>query len=99
MSYLLWLAIFACLPTILLWWKFYALLSQYKTTVLYCILFALIMEIPWDNFAVRNTIWYFPKGGSLGLHIGILPIEEYLFMITVTAFIVTIIIIYKYKGK
>ncbi len=99
MSYLLWLAIFACLPTILLWWRFYTLLSQYKTTVLYCILFALIMEIPWDNFAVKNAIWYFPKGGSLGFHIGILPIEEYLFMITVTAFIVTVIIIYKYKGK
>ena len=57
------------------------------------------MEIPWDMFAVSNKIWYFPEGGSLGIHIGILPIEEYLFMITVTAFIVTVIIIFKYKER
>ncbi len=99
MSYLLWLVIFAFLPTIILWWRYYIVLSRYKTTVFYCILFALSIEIPWDMLAVSNTIWYFPEGGSLGLHIGILPIEEYLFMITVTAFIVTTAIVYRYKIK
>ena len=97
MSYLIWLAIFAWAPTIVLWWMYYTVLSRYKMTLLYCILFALIVEIPWDFVAITTAIWYFPKGGSLGLHIGVLPIEEYLFMITVSAFIVTTAIVYKYK--
>src|ERR1700704_3541315 len=85
MSYLTWLALFAWIPTLVLWWKYHTVLSRYKMTLFYCILFALLEEVPWDNFAVGNAIWYFPEGGSLGLRIGILPLEEYLFIITVSA--------------
>lgn len=40
----------------------------------------------WDYFSVWREIWLFPEGGTLGLRLGILPIEEYLFFMIVPYF-------------
>jgi lycopene cyclase domain-containing protein len=59
--------------------------------------FALVFSIPWDIFAVTNHLWFFPKEGNIGFLILGLPIEEYLFMTTVTLLIGSITILVKYR--
>lgn len=45
-----------------------------------------ISGLVWDYFSVSQRIWLFPEGGTLGLRIGLLPIEEYLFFAIVPYF-------------
>lgn len=61
--------------------------------------FALVFSIPWDILAVTNKIWSFPKEGNIGFFILGLPIEELLFMTTVTLLIGSITIVVKYHKK
>jgi lycopene cyclase domain-containing protein len=61
------------------------------------VLSALLVSVPWDKMAVENEIWFFPKEGVLGISIGGLPLEEYLFISTVTLLVVTTTIIFKYQ--
>lgn len=62
---------------------------------------ALVWSVPWDILAIKQRIWYFPKGGHLGLYFGVLPLEEYLFITTVTFLIATITLVMRkgYKGN
>ncbi len=93
MEYVIWLTIFIILPTVFLWvlnWKY---LTQYWKPVIYCAIWALIFSIPWDIWAVYADIWRFHEGTNIGLPILGLPIEEYLFMILVTAQISTVVLL------
>lgn len=97
MNYIMWLTFAVWLPTAVLWaWK-HRLLWRYKKTFLHLILLTFIISIPWDFFAVGNRIWFFPKEGTLGVIVGGLPLEEYLFMITVAFFAGTIVLLSKYQ--
>lgn len=60
--------------------------------------FALVCSVPWDIFAITHKIWFFPKGGNLGLSVIGVPLEEYLFMTTVTLLIGSVVIMVKYKS-
>lgn len=97
MNYLLWLLTFVWIPTVALWYFNFNLLKRYWKTFLYAMFFTLLFSIPWDILAVRNQTWYFPVGHNIGLYILELPFEEYLFMTTVTAFVATMTIIFKYQ--
>lgn len=99
MNYIIWLAIFIWTPTLIMWHRHFNLLWRYRITLLHAIFFAFVFSIPWDILTVKHNIWFFPKEGNLGIYLGCLPIEEYLFMATVTLFVATIMIILKYKGK
>ncbi len=44
----------------------------------------------WDYFAVWRHHWAFPGGGLVGIYIGILPLEEYLFFLIMPFFILTV---------
>ncbi len=93
MGYIYWLLIFVWLPLVILWlfnWKY---LLQYKKIFLYCTIWALIFSVPWDIWATQSQIWKFPAGSHIGLTIGSLPIEEYLFIIFVTIFISTLVLV------
>jgi len=61
----------------------------------------IIVGTIWDSFAVHRGHWIFPEQRTLGIIIGILPIEEYLFFLIVPFFIIIIykIIIYKLVKK
>ncbi len=50
----------------------------------------LLLSTIWDYFSVWENIWAFPAGGTIGLRIGILPIEEFLFFLIVPYFGLTI---------
>lgn len=97
MAYLIWLSIFVWLPTLLLFIFNFKLLWKYKITLLHVMFFALIFSIPWDLLAVNTHIWFFPTSNNLGIFIGGLPLEEYLFIICVALFAGCLTIIAKYR--
>ena len=56
----------------------------------------LAILIPMDIYSVYKDVWQFPGDGIIGIKIISLPIEEYLFVIIVSYFI---LIIYKAIDK
>lgn len=50
----------------------------------------------WDNFAVWRGHWYYPGKGILGIFIGLIPLEDYIFAI-VTSY--TVLVLYKVIQK
>jgi len=42
-------------------------------------LLAFVYTAPWDNLIVVNGVWSYSKRQVLGLVIGVIPLEEYLF--------------------
>lgn len=97
MSYLLWLFVFIWLPTFILWLFNFSLLWRYKKILIYAMIGALSISIPWDILAISNHIWYFPKQGIVGIYLGIIPLEEYLYMTTVTLFVASVVLIFREK--
>lgn len=98
-EYLIWLSIFVWVPTLLLWVTNFDILRRYKRTLLFCTFFALLFSIPWDYWATKSKIWIFPQETNLGIWLGGLPLEEYLFIIFVTLEVSTITLIVKNKAK
>lgn len=64
--------------------------SLKEVLVFYFIVF--IIGTIWDNFAVWKGIWNYPGKGIVGLFIGLIPIEDYVFAI-ITSF--TVLVFYK----
>ena len=80
MTYLQFLALFTLAPIALLLlllrgrveratWRLAALLA----------LVAFVYTAPWDNLIVVNGVWSYSRRQVLGLVIGVIPLEEYLF--------------------
>ena len=42
---------------------------------------ALIYTAPWDNLIVLNKVWSYSRSLILGIVVGVIPVEEYLFYI------------------
>lgn len=97
MAYIAWLTIFVWLPTVLLWLIHFKTLKKYKKTFSFCIFWALVFSIPWDLWATKTNTWNFPEGYNLGIWIGGLPLEEYLFIIFVTFLVSTLTLVLKEK--
>ena len=49
-------------------------------------LFVLIVGVIWDSYAITHKHWTFPPGKVIG-YIGVMPIEEYMFIFIITYFI------------
>jgi lycopene cyclase domain-containing protein len=81
LTYLRWLAIFLCLPLAVLWLTHFRLLWSQRRTIRTCAVWALILSVPWDGWAIRTRIWTFPADTHLGFRIAGLPLEEYLFIV------------------
>lgn len=54
------------------------------------VLIFFIVGVLWDSFAVYRGHWVFPKNMTLGITVGLLPLEEYLFFLIIPYFILTI---------
>ncbi len=50
----------------------------------------------WDNFAVFRGHWLYPGEGTIGINIGLIPFEDYIFMIVVTY---AILVMYQVSNK
>ncbi len=60
-----------------------------------------IIGVLWDTFAIWRGHWVFPPENNLGIVIGLMPLEEYLFILIIPYFILTIykIIDSKFRGR
>lgn len=56
----------------------------------------LIIGSIWDNYAVFRGHWFYPGDGTLGIFIGLIPLEDYIFMILVPY---SLIVLYKFSIK
>ena len=75
--------------------KFHLRLYQSrKERVLIPLIFFLI-GIVWDSFAVTRGHWSFNMDSLLGLKIGVLPIEEYLFFLIIPYAVLTLYRVFK----
>lgn len=54
------------------------------------VLFFFVFGVIWDSFAIWRGHWSFPGGGTLGVHIGLMPVEEYFFILIIPYFVITI---------
>ena len=50
----------------------------------------------WDNYAVWRGHWFYPGKGILGIFLGYIPLEDYIFIIVVTY---AILVGYKFYEK
>ena len=49
-----------------------------------------LVGVMWDTFAIWRGHWVFPAGKTLGITIGLMPIEEYFFILIIPYFVITI---------
>ncbi|OGY93831.1 MAG: hypothetical protein A2406_00560 [Candidatus Komeilibacteria bacterium RIFOXYC1_FULL_37_11] len=49
-----------------------------------------LIGVAWDTFAIYRGHWLFLPEKNLGITIGLMPLEEYLFMLIQPYFIITI---------
>jgi len=48
-----------------------------------------LVGVLWDTFAIWRGHWVFPAGKTFGITIGLMPLEEYLFMLILPYSIIT----------
>lgn len=66
-----------------------------KEAVIFYVVIFLVGTI-WDNFAVWRGHWFYPGKGILGIFVGLIPLEDYVFAI-VTSY--TVLVLYKVVQK
>jgi lycopene cyclase domain-containing protein len=48
-----------------------------------------VIGVVWDTYAIARGLWVFPDGKNLGVKIGLMPLEEFLFIFIVPYAILT----------
>lgn len=72
------------------------LFNSRKQRIIVSVIFFIIGSI-WDSFAIWRGHWSFSGSGLLGITIGLMPLEEYLFIIILPYFILTVYRVLKNK--
>lgn len=88
----MYLAILLAFFAIALWleWKFRLHLYATRKDRIIITLMFFVIGVAWDSFATINKTWIYPGNGLIGVWIGVLPLEEYLFSLIVPFWIVTV---------
>ncbi len=60
-----------------------------KERILITLIF-FVIGVAWDSISTVEKIWIYPGNGLIGIWIGVLPIEEYLFSLVVPFWILTV---------
>ena len=89
MEYLL-ILLFLLISGIFIEWKYHIRLYHSRKERFIITSFFFIIGVLWDSFATYRGHWSFLGDGLIGLKIGLLPIEEYLFILIVPFWIITI---------
>ena len=80
LSYWIWLAVYVFVPMVILFaWK-KDIIMKYKKTVILGGIGSLVFAVPWDHFAIKEGLWWFPENEILGIWFLGLPLEEWLFI-------------------
>jgi lycopene cyclase domain-containing protein len=59
--------------------------ERFEITILF-----LAIGIIWDTIAISRGHWIFPEGSNLGIRIGLIPLEEYMFYLVIPYFSFTV---------
>ncbi|MCA9324527.1 lycopene cyclase domain-containing protein [Candidatus Saccharibacteria bacterium] len=89
MDYVVWLLLVVWIPLGVLWLRHFNYLKHYVRTFRFVVIASLIIAIPWDILAVQSDIWHYFDGHHLGIWLLGLPIEEYLYILTVSVYVAT----------
>jgi lycopene cyclase domain-containing protein len=93
MTYLGFLTIFLAIPLLIVGWLTWrdhhsrrplpASLGTFSArwVILAHVLVAILYTTPWDNYLVATNVWGYPPNRVLGLTLGWVPIEEYIFFV------------------
>ncbi len=98
MEYLFILLVFLCSALLLKWRYSLHLFPSLKSAFL-CFSTLFVFGISWDYLGAIRGHWVFPGTGLLGIFIGPLPIEEFLFMIIVPLWIIVIYRLFSKEGE
>jgi lycopene cyclase domain-containing protein len=52
-------------------------------------MFFFTIGVIWDSYAIINGHWLFPPEKTMGINIGVMPVEEYLFILILPFWIIT----------
>lgn len=58
-----------------------------------------VIGVAWDSISTILKIWIYPGNGLIGIWIGVLPLEEYLFSLIVPFWILTVYRVLEAKHK
>lgn len=98
LSYWIWLSVFIFAPAIVLAaWKREKMKRHWKTPLL-CGIGALAFAYFWDLFAIRDGLWGFPPQEILGIWFLGLPVEEWVFIFSVSAALSMIVLAFSGVG-
>ena len=82
--YLKWHLVFNFIPQVIFWTIFYKRIIKYKITLLLVFVFGFIFGLIWDIIASPWwSIWHFTVVPNLNIYFLGIPLEEYLFILTV----------------
>lgn len=70
-----------------------------RKQAIYFSVIAIIIGVVWDQIAIMRGHWSYPKGGSLGIFIGYMPLEDYFFIFVVYFFALTLYQVIRKKIK
>ena len=56
-----------------------------------------VIGVAWDSISTIEQTWIYPGRGLVGIWIGVLPIEEYLFSLVVPFWILTVYRVFEAK--
>lgn len=71
-------------------WKYrFTLYGTRKERLLITLIF-FVIGVSWDSYATIHRTWIYPGNGLVGIWIGVLPLEEYLFSLIVPFWILTV---------
>lgn len=96
-SYLIWDAIFGVTPCVILWLKFKPLLRKYRKTAIAVVVCSLVFGIGWD-ILFQGRVWD-TKTNSLGLNFLTVPVEDYIFTISLSLLACWTTLILKYQRR
>ncbi len=69
--------------------KYHIHLYESRQERIIVVLVFFVIGVLWDHFAIFRGHWNFSGQGLVGIKIGLMPIEEYLFILIVPFWIIT----------
>lgn len=89
MNYLF-ILILLFLSAVFIEWRYHFHLYKTRKERFLIILIFFVIGVIWDTYAIKNGHWSFPESGTLGITIGVMPLEEYLFILIIPFWVVTV---------
>lgn len=87
------------LSALLIEWRFHIHLYRSRRERIMIGIFFFIIGVLWDTYAIKNGHWSFPSENNLGIKIGVMPLEEYVFILIFPFWVITVYKLFHEKLK